>query len=188
MAFDLLSSKRWSRVNKLDCDAQIEEASHGSEPATLSGIEPIFGFEVMRSSASPDTRCWRGNETILLVEDQVFVRQATAEVLESAGYRVLLAGSAAQAGTVYRQCLEGVDLLLLDVVLPGTSGRELAAEFAVLCPQIRILLMSGYIEQLTPELGHYRKQYLAKPFSTPILLCRVREALDGSPPDFGAVA
>ena len=188
MAFDLLSSKCWSGVNKLDCDAQIEGARHESG-AAAPGIESLSAFEVMRSSASSDTHYWRGNETVLLVEDQAFVRKATADALESAGYRVLLAGSAAQAWTVYRQCLEAVDLLLADVVMPGTSGRELAAEFAILCPQVRILLMSGYIEQLTScKSGPYRKQYLAKPFSIPILLQRVREALDGNPLDFGAVA
>jgi len=147
----------------------------------------MIGFEAIFSSASTDTRSWK--ETILLVEDQVFVRKATGEVLESAGYRVVLAGSAAQARTVYRQSLAVVDLLLTDIVMPGTSGCDLAAEFAVLCPKIRLLLMSGYIEQLSSyELGPYRKQYLTKPFSVPTLLRRVREVLDSSPFDFGAPA
>jgi len=75
------------------------------------------------------------------------------------------------------------------VVLPGPSGHELAAEFLVLCPQVRILLMSGYAEQLTLcELSPYRKNYLAKPFSISTLLQRVRQVLDRTPFDFGASA
>jgi two-component system cell cycle sensor histidine kinase/response regulator CckA len=172
----------------LDCDAQIEGSRHESG-AAAAGMESLSAFEMMRGSASSDTHDRKANETVLLLEDQAFVRQATADALESAGYRVLLAGSAAQAWTVYRQCLEAVDLLLADLVMPGTSGRELAVEFAVLCPQVRILLMSGSAEQLTScESGPDRKRYLEKPFSIPILLQRVREELDGSPLDFGAVA
>jgi two-component system cell cycle sensor histidine kinase/response regulator CckA len=171
----------------LNSDASIEAANHDGGAATLIGIESMPGFEAIFSSASADTRSRK--ETILLVEDQVFVRKATAEVLESAGYRVVLAGSAAQARTVYRQSFETVDLLLTDIVMPGESGCELAAEFAASRPQIRLLLMSGYIEQLTScELGPYRKQCLAKPFSVPTLLRRVREVLDGSSFDFGALA
>lgn len=138
--------------------------------------------------ASPNTCQWGGKETILLVEDEAFVRKAAGEALESAGYRVVVAGSATQAFEVHRKC-SLVDLLLADVILPGMSGHELAREFIVLRPQIRILLMSGYSEQLTArELPSYHEQYMAKPFSIPILLRRVREVLDGNPFDFGASA
>src|SRR5580700_4654476 len=71
---------------------------------------------------------WSGPETILLVEDEAFVRAATAEVLESAGYRLVIAGSAAEALEAYRTCSLPVDLLLADIVMPGMNGRELATE------------------------------------------------------------
>lgn len=116
-------------------------------------------------------------QTILLVEDEAFVRNAAAEVLESAGYNVLIAASAAEARESYRS-LPTVDLLLTDVVLPGVTGRELAGEFNSLWPFARILLMSGYVDELasgppTP----YCKTHLSKPFSTTSLLMKVREAL-----------
>jgi CheY-like chemotaxis protein len=78
-------------------------------------------------------------ETILLVEDEAFVRKATAEVLESAGYGLLVAGSAAEALEICRQGCRPVDLLLADVVMPGMSGRELALEFKISCPRARVL-------------------------------------------------
>jgi len=79
------------------------------------------------------------------------------------------------------------DLLLADVVLPGMSGRDLAAEFKSLCPRARILLMSGHAEQLVGSgLSRHGKNCLAKPFSTRTLLSRVREVLSTNPSDAGS--
>jgi CheY-like chemotaxis protein len=130
---------------------------------------------------------WGGPETILLVEDEAFVRQVAVEALESAGYKLVIARNAPEALEAYRRCSQPVDLLLADVVMPGMSGRELATEFETLYPRTRVLLMSGYAEQLALcELSPYRKTYLAKPFSMPTLLRRVREVLDANPLDLGA--
>jgi two-component system cell cycle sensor histidine kinase/response regulator CckA len=130
-----------------------------------------------------------GPETILLVEDEDFVRNVTAEVLESAGYKLAIARSGAEALDVYRQLSEPVDLLLADVVMPGMSGRDLAAEFESLCPRARVLLISGDAAQLVAcQVSPYGKTYLAKPFSVRMLLKKVREVLDGNPFDWGALA
>jgi two-component system cell cycle sensor histidine kinase/response regulator CckA len=132
---------------------------------------------------------WGGTETILLVEDEGFVRKVTAEVLESGGYKVVIAGNAGEALEAYRRLSAPVDLLLADVVMPGMSGRELATEFESLCPSARVLLMSGYAGQLAwCEVSPYGKTYLAKPFSVRILLRKVREVLDENPFDRGALA
>jgi two-component system cell cycle sensor histidine kinase/response regulator CckA len=128
--------------------------------------------------AAPGLSC--GPETILLVEDEAFVRKATAEVLESAGYRLMTASSATEALEAYARCFRPVDLLLADVVMPGMNGHDLAAEFESLCPRVRVLLMSGHEEQLARcEQSRYSKKCLAKPFSIDTLLKRVREVLDG---------
>jgi DNA-binding response OmpR family regulator len=121
---------------------------------------------------------WSGPETILLVEDEAFVRAATAEVLESAGYRLVIAGSAAEALEAYRTCSLPVDLLLADIVMPGMNGRELATELERLYPRARVLLMSGYAEQLAGcALFPNGAECLVKPFSVHALLSRVREVL-----------
>jgi CheY-like chemotaxis protein len=151
----------------LNSCAGVEEAIRNSEIQSFTGIGPALG-----------------PETILLVEDEAFVRQAAAEALESAGYRLLIAGSAAEALEAYRRCFRPVDLLLADVVMPGMSGRELAAEFEGLSPGTRILLMSGYAEQLAAcQPSPYAKKWLAKPFSIPTLLRAVRAALNTNPFD-----
>ena len=141
--------------------------------------------ETMTATSFAEAAPWGGPETILLVEDEPFVRTATAEALESTGYRLVIAGSAAEALVAYRRCSWRVDLTLCDIVMPGMSGRELAVELENFYPLPRVLLMSGYAEQLawcgSSACG---KQYLAKPFSIPVLLKRVREVLD-KPVDSG---
>lgn len=119
-----------------------------------------------------------GTETILLVEDDAFVREVTSQVLRSAGYRVLTAKNAAEAIHVYDPSNE-VDLLLTDVVLPGETGRVLAARIRQKNPALNILLVSGYAEQMGLRDGN-QEECLAKPFSTEVLLRRVRQQLDRS--------
>lgn len=170
----------------------------GVEPATQSseaGNPPAIAsdssaeIETVAGTAFPGASQRGGLETILLVEDEAFVRNATAEILESAGYRLMIAGGAAEALEACRTYSEPIDLLLADMVMPAMNGRELATKFEILCPRARVLLMSGYPEQLALcELSAYDKKYMAKPFTTRMLLRRVREVLEMNPPDFRAQA
>ncbi|MFZ1139490.1 MAG: response regulator [Candidatus Sulfotelmatobacter sp.] len=120
-----------------------------------------------------------GAETILLVEDEAFVREVTCEVLQSTGYRVLTAKNAAEAKCVYEQRGGEVDLLLTDVVLPGETGRALACRLQRETPLLKILLVTGYAEQMGLREAK-AEELLAKPFSTETLLRRVRQLLDRS--------
>lgn len=176
--------------------ARVEGVNQRSQPATPPGIgsevtapEVLIGetviSETITRAAFAEPAQWSGPETILLVEDEAFVRTATAEVLESAGYRLVIARSAAEALAAYPRCSWPVDLLLCDIVMPGMNGRELATELENFHPHTRVLLMSGYAEQLAwCGSSAYGKQFLAKPFSIPMLLRRVREVLD-KPVDSG---
>ena len=82
-------------------------------------------------------------ETILLVEDEQFVREVTSEVLRSAGYMVLVAKNAAEAIGVYERSRAGVGLLLTDVVLPGESGHALATRMRRDNPRLKVLFVTG---------------------------------------------
>jgi two-component system cell cycle sensor histidine kinase/response regulator CckA len=117
-----------------------------------------------------------GAGTILLVEDEVFVREVTSEVLRSAGYRVLTAKNAVDAEQVYVQSCGGVDLLLTDVILPGENGRFFAGRLRVSDPTLNILLVTGYAEQMR-LLESGQEECLAKPFSTRDLLDKVKEMM-----------
>jgi two-component system, cell cycle sensor histidine kinase and response regulator CckA len=87
-------------------------------------------------------------ETILLVEDESFVREVTCEVLRSAGYRVLAAKDAAEAARIYDSLMGNVDLLMSDVILPGETGLALAGILRSKNPTLNVLLVSGYGEQI----------------------------------------
>jgi len=123
-----------------------------------------------------------GAETILFVEDEAFVREVAGQILRSAGYEVLTANDAAAAARAYDLQCGQVDLLLSDVVLPGENGHALARRLRRTSPELKVLLITGYAEQMeAQETG----ACLGKPFSGAVLLRRVRQALDGGMPDGG---
>jgi two-component system cell cycle sensor histidine kinase/response regulator CckA len=129
---------------------------------------------------APVTASHRPSSTILLVEDEAFVREVAYQILCLAGYRVLKARNATEALLVFR-CHDGeVQLLLTDVVLPDRNGCDLALELTTLCRSIRAILISGYPENSVTRKGLQPGwSYLPKPFSANSLLQKVREVLEG---------
>ena len=119
--------------------------------------------------------------TILLVEDEDFIREVISEVLLSAGYVVLRARTAAEAMRLFVRNGERLHLLLTDVVLPGRSGQVLARELKIISPELKTIFISGYPkneigEHVQPEPGTF---FLPKPFSVEMLLGIVEAALAG---------
>jgi two-component system, cell cycle sensor histidine kinase and response regulator CckA len=117
-----------------------------------------------------------GPDTVLLVEDESFVREVTCEVLRAEGYRVLAAKNAVEAERVYSLHGGDVGLLLTDVVLPGENGRTLAGRLRQENPRLKVLLVTGYAEQLGP--GETHEECLAKPFSASVLMRKVRQMFE----------
>lgn len=125
----------------------------------------------------------RGDETILLTEDDAAVRRITARLLEKQGYRVVGCANAAEAIQLLETGTYKVDLLLTDVVLgPGMNGRELAARAAQLRPGLPALFISGYTEDVTivRGLADGGVPLVQKPFTGPVLGRKVREVLNGA--------
>ena len=120
--------------------------------------------------------------TILLVEDEAFVREVTSEVLRSSGYAVLTAGNATEAARQYEEHRYEISLVLTDVILPGQTGLALAAGLRRENPDLKVLFVTGYPEQIK-EMDE--EDCLAKPFSTDVLLARVDQLL--SSPEFCSV-
>lgn len=116
--------------------------------------------------------------TILLVEDESFVREVTRQVLELAGFRVIEARTAGDARKSFRRQPDKPDLLITDVVLPDRNGRELSQELSARRADLKTIFISGYpenaVNRTPPNGGTF---FLAKPFSRDALLAVVRRAL-----------
>ena len=140
--------------------------------------EPVEPIE--RPSEAP-VELLRGNETILLVEDEAPVRAVTRQLLERNGYTVLEASDGAAALALVSGDGRGpeIDLLLTDVIMPGMSGRELAKQLQSRRSRLRVLYMSGYTDDAVVRHGMLEPglAYLEKPFRPAALLRKVREAL-----------
>jgi two-component system, cell cycle sensor histidine kinase and response regulator CckA len=124
----------------------------------------------------------RGSETVLLVEDEEILRALVHELLESSGYRVIVASDPAHALEAAAQHEGDIHLLLTDVVMPGMNGRELARQVKERRPGLRVLYMSGYTEDAIAHRGVLDTGafLISKPFSQDTLARRLREALDPS--------
>ena len=126
----------------------------------------------------------RGSETVLIVEDDEQLLELTRSVLEGCGYSVLVAGSRKQVAVICRQYTEPIHLLLTDVVMPGISGGEVAAQVSSRWIGIKVLYMSGYAENSIVHHGVLDTgiSFLPKPFTPSVLTSKVREVLeDGAP-------
>ncbi|HEX6106012.1 MAG TPA: PAS domain S-box protein [Gemmatimonadales bacterium] len=121
----------------------------------------------------------RGSETVLVVEDEEAVRVLARRVLRSRGYRVLDAGSAAEALELADRGRRRIDLLVTDVVMPGMGGPALAEELVQRQPGLRVLYITGYAEEAILQQGALPAggALLEKPFTADQLARRVREAL-----------
>jgi CheY-like chemotaxis protein len=134
----------------------------------------------LRSRKSGWDQLARGDETILVVEDEVALRELTRELLEANGYRVIESERGEQAIEFVQHSQMRIDLLLTDIVMPGIGGKQLAKRLLELRPGLRVLYMSGYAHGVINNRGILSENalLLPKPFTRAILLRRVREALD----------
>lgn len=124
----------------------------------------------------------RGNETILVVEDEPVLSQLVETSLKKRGYQVLVASSADAATAIAQDHKGPIHLLLTDVVMPHTSGREVAKRICELRPQTRVMWMSGYTDEAVMQHGILEPgvHFLQKPFTPSTLAAKVREVLDGA--------
>jgi DNA-binding NtrC family response regulator len=101
-------------------------------------------------------------------------------LLERAGYHVFDAADPGQAEDLLRQHTDRIDLLVTDVVMPGSSGPSLFARLSIERPHLRVLYMSGYADPAIVQHAIRPSDivFLQKPFTPDRLLCKVREALD----------
>ena len=113
-----------------------------------------------------------GDQTILVVEDSPRVRALVVEMLTSAGFRVLEADGPVTMQQLLLAPDCRVDLLLADLTQPGMSGIELANRVLAVCPDVKVLYMSGYELHAHPEMA-----FIEKPFRSEELIEKIRAML-----------
>jgi signal transduction histidine kinase/CheY-like chemotaxis protein len=155
-----------------------------SEPGKGTAFKiylPVVGDAAEAPVAEAPTPEVPAMETILLVEDEDQVRSLARAMLRRQGYRVLEASGADAAERILQDHAEQVHLLLTDVVMPRTSGVELADRARAARPGIKVLFMSGYTDSGIIQQGALSRDvpYIQKPFTATALRKRVREVLQG---------
>jgi len=121
-----------------------------------------------------------GSEVILVAEDNEDVRQIVTTVLRDFGYTVIEAVDGVDAVEKFNENREGIDLLLLDVIMPRKNGKEAYIELKKIRPDIRAVFMSGYTGDILSKKGISREgiPMIAKPIVIEKLLKQIRELLD----------
>jgi len=158
----------------------IEVSSEVGEGTTFKIYLPQVRETAEAAAKKPQRVQKHGSETILLVEDDAAVRDLVRSLLSAQGYNVLVSQDLQEVGTICEQHSGRIHLLLTDMVLPGTSGREVANRVGSARPGVKVLYMSGYTDDALAENHGFNESFafLQKPFSSITLAAKVREVLD----------
>ena len=122
----------------------------------------------------------RGNETILIVEDEEIVRRMNNDILQKLGYNVITARNGREALRIASEKTRHIDLIMTDVVMPGMNGREVHRRVEESCPGVKVMFTSGYSENtiVHHNLLDQSDNFIGKPYTPPELATKVRLALD----------
>ena len=122
-----------------------------------------------------------GTETLLTVDDEDYVLNLETEVLRACGYTVLEALGGEQALKVAAEHADEIQLLITDVRMPSMDGIELGEKISAVCPDLKILFISGFAENtpLAGKIADGQVAFLAKPFTPLALVQKVRQILEG---------
>lgn len=159
----------------------IRVASKPDRGTTFSIYFPLLSEnEAAENQNSPAGDLPSGSETVLLVEDEQMVRQLICRILESSGYKIIEAADGQEALSICRAQNLKVDLLITDVVMPEMSGHELAKKLIEDYPEMKIVYMSGYTNDIVTRHGitKDRANFIQKPFSPEELTRKVHQLLN----------
>ena len=166
-------------------DGWIEVASETGQGTTFTVYFPACN-EALPAQAEKEAvaPAAGGSETVLVVEDEMILREMARDFLSDCGYRILEANSGRDAIRVWKQHQGEIDLLLTDMKMPeGISGMDLAEHMLAEQPGLRVIFTSGYSDDVvSPEiLERTNARFLAKPYAYTDLTRIVRECLDRKP-------
>jgi two-component system cell cycle sensor histidine kinase/response regulator CckA len=159
--------------------AVYSEKGHG---ASFNIYLPASDKAAEERIARPKAENIKGHETILLAEDEPVIAQVTTEMLKSLGYEVLNASTGEEAAEIYREHRERIDLVIMDMVMPGGGGGPAVDRISEINPEVKVLLSSGYslngmIKEVMDRGGI--RSFIQKPFVIGELSQKIREILVG---------
>jgi polar amino acid transport system substrate-binding protein len=125
-----------------------------------------------------------GSETILVADDDASLRELSEKVLSHFGYTVITAEDGQDAVNRFREKVDKISLIILDVIMPRMNGRETCDEIRRIRPDIKVIFTSGYTADIIYDRGMFEEnmEYVTKPLSPATLLKKVREVLDRDRP------
>jgi PAS domain S-box-containing protein len=156
----------------------ITVMSKKGKGSTFSIYMPASKSEPITENRGSD-KLISGQGTVLLVDDEGMILDAGTEVLQKMGHRVMKAKSGQEAIGIYEKQKDGIDLVILDMIMPGVSGGETFDRIKAINPEVKVLLSSGYSinGQATEILKRGCNGFIQKPFRMTELSHKIREAL-----------
>ncbi|MFZ2634486.1 MAG: PAS domain S-box protein [Desulfosalsimonadaceae bacterium] len=138
----------------------------------VDSLEPVL----------PETLLPGGSETILVVDDELPIREAATEMLSHFGYAVINAENGENALTIYREWSRDIDLVIMDLSMPGMGGYQCLNGMLLVNPRAKILISSGYATQgnAREAMQHGASGFIGKPYQLSDFITRVRAVLDGA--------
>lgn len=155
-----------------------------SEPDKGTTVKLYFPFyenvAVQEEIKTSTDQKLRGNETILVVDDEEEVRNLVSEMLRFYGYNVLEAPNGANALQIFEKYNNSIQIVLTDIVMPQMNGMEMVEKIMMKFPDTRVIFMSGYTDNMVDQytLLDKEKNFLQKPFNALTLVGKIREILD----------
>ncbi len=162
------------------CGSIAIDSEPGSGTRVIVRLPRVGAENKIQAATTPPLDSAHSGATILLVEDNSVVRHSALRVLQEAGYTVLEACNGPQALQLCERHSQNIDLLLVDLTMPGMSGRQVAQQLSTRYPNLRLLYMSGYMPSATLD-NRDLVVLFRKPFSSDALLQKVRETLNQPP-------
>ncbi len=158
----------------------IDVNSEPGRGTTFKIYLPVVEEKESKELVKNDIGVAPGMETILVVDDEPYIRKLVRSSLSAVGYRILEASSAEEALAICEDFEGKIDLLLTDVIMPGMDGKRLAEMFYSRRPKTKVVFISGYTDEILAHRGVLDPGviYIAKPITPTMLSKKVRQVLD----------
>lgn len=146
-------------------------------PALISALQPELAEKTEKEQGNI-----QGTETILLVDDEKSILDTTKDTLELYGYKIITAENGEHALKIYQEQQETIQLILLDLVMPGSGGKKCLSELVTMNPQVKVLMTSGYSgsQQIDELIKMGAAGFIAKPYRPEDLLFNIRTIIDNA--------